>query len=523
MKILNPKNTPRQRTGSLLLMGILLALGLLLMPSAVSAQTGGTQSDGPGVHWNFGVPAQGEPFHFGAPLPQDPTVFDGDLKVSGGESYAGDVVVYRGDVNVEGGGRIGGNLYVYSGDVEIKGGGTVGGDVIAYGGDVTIDGGGRVGGNVQALGGDVDLVDGSTVGGDVSVLGGSIDRAAGAVVGGNVLSGPDIAIPDLPFFPGGNPERAPSPDQLIPVQPNMANDGGRRGGFIGWLLGFVLDLFRAAFITLVAVIGAGLVMVNRPALVDKGLALLEADLRTATGVGLLANMVVMIPLWMWLGSLSAGFLVALCLSPLLLPLGLIALAIELAGLAIGGRWLGNRIAEAVGTTLDPLPATAVGVTLIIGAVGFLWALASCLGWLLLILVGAPGVGALVLHWQESRTGQAGSPKGKTVSPDLSSAPVPAEPVEAAPALDADAIQDLLDEQALPNITPGAVQVEDFDFTQIVGIGPVFSMRLRAANIRTLGDLAGMTPDALADVLNVSEERVIRNDLLGQARRLLGLE
>jgi predicted flap endonuclease-1-like 5' DNA nuclease len=49
------------------------------------------------------------------------------------------------------------------------------------------------------------------------------------------------------------------------------------------------------------------------------------------------------------------------------------------------------------------------------------------------------------------------------------------------------------------------------------------MRLRAANVRTLGDLAAMTPESLADVLNVSPERVIRDDLLGQARRLLGLE
>ncbi len=277
-------------------------------------------------------------------------------------STTGDVVVYNGNAEVEGGGRIDGALFVYSGDIDIKGGGTVGGDVIAYGGDVKIHGGGSVGGDVQALGGDVALQDGASVAGDVSVLGGDIERSAGAIVGGNVLSGPRIQIPNLPAMPGLPPLGSLNPD--VPA-PSIQNADGPmnlgRSGFGRWLWRFVLDLVKAGFFTLFVVLGSALVLRTRPGIVRDAQDYLESDARSAFGVGLLANMVVMIPLWMWLGSLNASWFVILCLSPLLLPLGLVALAIELAGLATVGGWLGKRMAKEAGfDKLDAQAATALG-------------------------------------------------------------------------------------------------------------------------------------------------------------------
>ncbi len=521
-------STPRQRLDSrlapflakaipLFVAGMVLTLGFLLFtPGHILAQ-----ESGPTMGWQSIGPGIGE----GAPFLEGAEVFNDDLKVSGGDVYAGDVVVYNGNAEVEGGGRIAGALYVYSGNIDIKGGGTVGGDVIAYGGDVRIHGGGSVGGDVQALGGDVTLQDGARVFGDVSVLGGDIERSPGADVRGNVLSGPRIQIPNLPTIPGLPPLDSLSPETPGPSIQNA--DGPMslgRSGFGRWLWRFVLDLVKAGFFTLFVVLGSALVLNYRPGIVGDAQGYLASDPRSAFGVGLLANMVVMIPLWMWLGSLSANWFVILCLSPLLLPLGLVALAIELAGLATVGGWLGRRLAKEAGfDKLNAQASTALGVALTVGASAFLWAISACLGWLALLFVGAPGIGALVLHWRANRP-DGSSPRRTPLAPipvpDPDPDPAPAEPMPWDPADGADEPSVSLD------LSGTEIETEtgaDFDFTTLSGIGPVFSMRLRAANVRSLGDLADMTPESLADVLNISVDRVERDDFLGQARRLLGLE
>ena len=503
------------------LWGVTLALllGLLLLaPTGVLAQAGG-----PTVRWPSLPSNSGQAAPLPMPFLEGAQVFYDDLKVSSGDVYEGDVVVYNGNAEVEGGGRIGGALFVYSGDIDIKGGGTVNGDVIAYGGDVEIHGGGSVGGTVQALGGDVALQDGSSVAGDVSVLGGEIERSAGAEVGGNVLSGPHLQIPALPNLPGLTPLATPGLDQIAP-----SSRGGegltnlRQSGFSGWLWRLVLNLFKAGFFTLFMVLGSALVLKARPGIVGDAQEYLESDPRSAFGVGLLANMVVMIPLWMWLGSLNGNWFTILCLTPLLLPLGLVALAIELAGLATFGGWLGKRLAKEAGFNLSSQAATALAVILTVGASGLLWAFSACLGWLALLFAGAPGIGALVLHWRSRRhDGSTPGPVTLPPSPAPTTPPVvPVVPAEAAPLAQVEPVQlDLTAPEAGGVVEGGA----DFDFTTLGGIGPVFSMRLRAANVRTLGDLAGMSDESLADVLNVSVDRVVRDDILGQARRLMGLE
>ena len=120
-------STPKQRSAiPFFVAGMVLLLGfLLLTPANIFAQ-----ESGPTVRWQGMDPGMGD----SVPFLEGAEVFYDDLKVSGGDVYAGDVVVYNGNAEVEGGGRIGGALFVYSGDIDIKGGGTVGGDVIAYGG-----------------------------------------------------------------------------------------------------------------------------------------------------------------------------------------------------------------------------------------------------------------------------------------------------------------------------------------------------------------------------------------------------
>jgi len=69
----------------------------------------------------------------------------------------------------------------------------------------------------------------------------------------------------------------------------------------------------------------------------------------------------------------------------------------------------------------------------------------------------------------------------------------------------------------PDIQPQA------DFTRIDGIGATFDLRLRAANVRTFADLAAMSIEAIAETLDTTVARVESYDIIGQAKRLAGIE
>jgi len=73
------------------------------------------------------------------------------------------------------------------------------------------------------------------------------------------------------------------------------------------------------------------------------------------------------------------------------------------------------------------------------------------------------------------------------------------------------------EGAPPESAPGA---ED-DLSQITGIGPVFRVRLRQAGITTFAQVAAATPEQLAAITEQSVDRVIRDDWIGQAKKLAG--
>lgn len=58
-----------------------------------------------------------------------------------------------------------------------------------------------------------------------------------------------------------------------------------------------------------------------------------------------------------------------------------------------------------------------------------------------------------------------------------------------------------------------------DLVQIVGIGPVFAARLRQAGLTTFAQVAAATPEELAAITEQSVDRVVRDDWIGQAKRL----
>jgi predicted flap endonuclease-1-like 5' DNA nuclease len=115
----------------------------------------------------------------------------------------------------------------------------------------------------------------------------------------------------------------------------------------------------------------------------------------------------------------------------------------------------------------------------------------------------------------------------SVAPDtlLLAAPVaesaaPAEPAVDSAAAPAEAAAVPEAEPMAEVVAPAAPAPAD-DFTRIVGIGPTFNQRLQVAGIRTYAELASKTPEEIAAAIGWSKERVARDQIVEQARKLAG--
>jgi len=75
------------------------------------------------------------------------------------------------------------------------------------------------------------------------------------------------------------------------------------------------------------------------------------------------------------------------------------------------------------------------------------------------------------------------------------------------------------EEAPPIAPTSAAPAEADDFTRIIGIGPVFDQRLKAAGVRTFAELAAYTPGEIAAVIGWPQTRVERAEIIEQARQL----
>ncbi len=69
-----------------------------------------------------------------------------------------------------------------------------------------------------------------------------------------------------------------------------------------------------------------------------------------------------------------------------------------------------------------------------------------------------------------------------------------------------------------NQMPPAAATGD-DFTPIKGIGPAFEKRLKDSGVKTFAELAALTPEQVAEILGITAQRVVRENFIGQARRL----
>jgi len=260
------------------------------------------------------------------------------------------------------------DLAVLGGRLELQQGGRVNGDVAIFGGSGVVDG--EIEGTLVVLGGTVDLGSNALIRQDLVTFGATISKALGATVQGDTVEGfrgRSFQLPELPRLPSTETWRTTRTEW-------------DQNGFFNLVRGFLRFVLR---LMAVVVLGVLLVLLlpRQTAVVEQ--AVTEAGW-TSLAFGVLSFLVllVLIPL-----------LVLICIGiPVAILLAMAAVAAALFGWVAIAVLLGRRIMAALHAS-QPQPVVEV----IIGVVALtLLCEVPCLGWLLGPIVGAIGLGAVVL-------------------------------------------------------------------------------------------------------------------------------
>jgi predicted flap endonuclease-1-like 5' DNA nuclease len=444
-------------------------------------------------------------------------------------AQAGDDVklVLGGEYRLAAGERLFGDLAVVGGVATLEEGSAVEGDVLVVGGSAAIAG--DIRGNLVVAGGSVDLRDTAAVAGDVASFGGSVRRAPGAIVRGESFDRlPSPEIPDLEIPVPEIPDLLPATNSVRDKNP------------LGWFLRGILGAVGALGLSLLAALVAAVALVIAPRRFHETARAARTRPAVCFGAGLVTLAV---------GFLAGALLLIVC------GLGVLIWLVLLCAWIIGwitmGLWFGRWLLDAM-SRRDPAAIWAAAL----GA--FLITLASripCVGWLFAFVVGAIGLGAVILtrlgtqrlgippgghpggldlDGLEAQTLGDGAGADSALPPSApaevsgaqtapsgsgggtpNSAPI-AEGAHQPPAITPD-----------PTAAPGAVpppapqQVAVARaLLDIRGIGPVVAERLAAAGIISLEQLAAATVEQLAAASGRSPQRISAEDWQGQAERLL---
>ena len=292
----------------------------------------------------------------------DQQIFNEDFTVESGEVVDESVTVFRGDVEIEEEGTINGDLSVFSGDVQISG---------------------TLNGNLAVIGGDVELDDTARITGDVSVVGGNLDRDDEAFIGGNFVGGPRG---DFENFEG-------SPNIEVRPEVQVRTPDVRVERERPYILSFFLRLLQSILWTLLI---TGLVVLLSW-LFPRQLADVrktgEEQPALSFAVGLVTALAVLL-----VGAILA---ITVCLLPFSVLLWALLALVTVVGWAVLSAWLGEQIQSSLGSRLSkdahPLIPITLGALLLTGATFFAWSLLPCLGWIVAVLLGSTGNGAVLVH------------------------------------------------------------------------------------------------------------------------------
>lgn len=281
-------------------------------------------------------------------------------------------IVFGGNYTLRSGERLDGDLLVFGGNVTLESTSLVTGSVFLLGGNLNSEG--TIEGDVALLGGNANLLAGAVVEGDLTTFGGNVNRDPEARIEGQVVRGGEtVVIPGLEGIPDLSLPfvgRTWTPAPLLRFDASPLWNGG-------WLL--MQSLILAALAVLVVMFGANNVgRVARAA----------ADALPASGViGLLSLLAI------------PALLVALALTICLIPLVIVGVMVFVVAMVYGwiaiGLEVGERLTRVLRWQLDPAAAAGLGtfvVSLVANGINFI----PCVGWLAPTLVGALGLGAVLL-------------------------------------------------------------------------------------------------------------------------------
>jgi hypothetical protein len=287
--------------------------------------------------------------------------------------FDGGPVIFGGSYTLESGDTLNGDLVVFGGNVSIEEDALVKGSIVIFGGNITLNG--TMTQDLVLIGGAGSMGEKAVIEGDLVMVGGSMSRAEGARIEGEIRDETTIEIP-APSVPEV-PEVPTVPEAS---QPNInINPIGSAFGVLGQAV-------------LIAALAMLLSLFMRPQMERVADTLVRQPL-VAGGVGLLT---------VFVSPLVALFMVVTII--LILAVPFLALGLFLAwlfGLIAIGLEVGERFTRSIGQSWSPTLTAGFGtflLVLIAQGIG----LVPCVGWTVPFVIGATGVGAVVLTILDSR-------------------------------------------------------------------------------------------------------------------------
>jgi hypothetical protein len=295
-------------------------------------------------------------------------------------------LVFGGSYTLDEGETLNSNLVVFGGSARLESGSQVNGDILLFGGSLNV--GGTVAGDIVVFGGQVTLLASAVVRGDVSLVGGNLSQVPGAQVQGEVSEG-----------------------TFGPVNFNFP-EGFRFGSYEGIPWQFFhtvrnpwVDALWFLFQSLIWALVAALVALIAPRPTGRVAMAAVSQPLASGGVGCLT--VIVVPVVIIVMAITI-----LCI-PLSLLVALILAAAWVFGLIALGTEIGNRMATMFKREW-PLPVAAgLGTFLLTVVTNGATRLVPCVFWILPLLVGVLGLGAVLL----TRFGRHDYPEYASPVPD----------------------------------------------------------------------------------------------------------
>jgi len=332
----------------------------------------------------------------------------------------GDQVIFGRNLTLKAEETIQGNVIVFGGNVNLPASAKIDGDLVVFGGNAGIDG--TVTGDIGMIGGNITLGETAVVQGDIGLVGGRSNVTEGAKVNGRIENLTEFGR-DYGDYYDDDEWHGVAP----PVPPVFDGADFNTPGWSHRFFDFVTDIVSAIALLVVLGLISWLVATFMPEQIDSVSNTVIESAPISFGVGLLTAVVAAV---MLIPSLLLIITICLALIPIA---GYVLLGVAgLFGWIVIGQIVGYRLLVATGQYAPNFAfSTMVGVIVltlmanmpVLGSIPCLGFIFNLIGFLVLVLAGLTGLGAVIL----TRFGTRPYPAPFSYTPRGSSASPPVEP------------------------------------------------------------------------------------------------